>query len=307
MKKVQNAKEHGKALNELYRRYEHRGMTYDDGSNSAARRGSSESDNAYASKSYKISGRAADLRKYKNGVSGTGRHMTDKDFADYYKASREYAPKANVELESTILLQKIDKPKSKNKMNMKNDKNDIKKKLKAEADRNNPKGFSRKSETIVEKTTGAKASTTSAKIKSVAKEAVKTWVPIEERHQEQIVEGTKTKIPTGIILAILVITISLLMIVASAVLLGSAQREQSALKESIENLDFQISELNTELNKKNENIDIKFFAEEVLGMINQEHVNAEYINSNKTDGVIKQNTEKASLTSLINWILQNLR
>ena len=190
---------------------------------------------------------------------------------------------------------------------MKNEKNDIKKKLKAEADRNNPKGLSQKREIGYEKPMSEKNSITSDKIKSVAKEAVKTWIPIEERHQERIVEGTKTKIPSGIILAILIITISLLMIVASAVLLGSAQREQSSLKESIEDLDFQISELNTALNKKNENIDIEFFAEEELGMINQEHVNAEYINSNKTDGVVKQNDEKASLTSLINWILQNLR
>lgn len=307
MKKVQNANGQGKALDELYRRYEHRGMTYDNSPEYAEQKSREMSTRAYAPKSYKISGGTADLKKYKNGVSGARRYMTDKDFADYYRASREYAPRANVELESTILLQKIDRSKSKNKTNMKNEKNDIKKKLRAEADRNNPKGLSQKREVKYEQPVSTKTSVASDKIKAVAKEAVKTWIPIEERHQERIVEGTKTKIPTGIILAILVITISLLMIVASAVLLGSAQREQSSLKESIEDLDFQISELNTELNKKNENIDIEFFAEEVLGMINQEHVNAEYINSNKTDGVVKQNDEKASLTSLINWILQNLR
>ena len=97
------------------------------------------------------------------------------------------------------------------------------------------------------------------------------------------------------------------MIVGSAVLLGAARREQNDLKDEIENLDFQIGELNTELNKRNEKIDIEFYAQEVLGMINQEHVNAEYINSNKTDGVEKHQVEKVSLASLINWILQNLK
>ena len=143
--------------------------------------------------------------------------------------------------------------------------------------------------------------------KALIKKAIEIWIPIEERHEENIVEGAKIKIPKTVILSILSITVALLMIVTSAVLLWSAQNERSELKDETENLDFQIAELNTQLNKKNEGIDIEFYAEEVLGMINQEHVSAEYINSNKTDGVEKQENEKASLTSLIEWILQNLR
>ena len=146
-----------------------------------------------------------------------------------------------------------------------------------------------------------------SEIKELASKAAKIWLPIEDRHNEKIVEGKKTKIPTRLILSILTVTISLLMIVGSAVLYSSAKREQSRLNDAIEDADFQIAELNTELNKKNENLDIEFYAKEVLGMINQEHVNAEYINSNKTDGIEKHESEKASLISLINWILQNLR
>ena len=196
---------------------------------------------------------------------------------------------------------------------MKNEKNDIKKKLKAEADKNNPKDLWKKRNEMIKSSQVKKKAApvikpiTSDDVKKVAKEAVKTWIPVEERHNEHIVEGTKTKIPTGVILAILAITLSLLMIVGSAVLLGAARREQNDLKDEIENLDFQIGELNTELNKRNEKIDIEFYAQEVLGMINQEHVNAEYINSNKTDGVEKHQVEKVSLASLINWILQNLK
>lgn len=315
MRRVRNAKGQDKALDELYKRYESRGITYDHSPEYAEQKSREISARTTAPKSYKMSaGVAADLKKYKNGVAGARRYMTDGDFADYYKASREYAPTSNVELETTILLQKVNKTKrNDSNIKMKNEKNDIKKKLKAEADKNNPKDLWRirnemnKSSEAKKKAAPKSKPITSEEIKKVAKDAVKTWIPIEERHSEQIVEGKKTKIPTGVILAILVITLSLLMIVGSAVLLGAAQREQNDLKDEIENLDFQIGELNTELNKKNEKIDIEFYAEEVLGMINQEHVNAEYINSNKTDGVEKHQNEKVSLASLIEWILQNLK
>ena len=152
-----------------------------------------------------------------------------------------------------------------------------------------------------------KRSVAQNEFKEFALETAKTWIPYEERSNEIIVEGKKTKIPTKLIVSILTITISLLMIVGSVVLLGSARRTQNELKDSIDKLDFEISELNTELNKKNENLDIEFYVKEVLGMINQEHVNAEYINSNKTDGIEKHESETASLISLINWILQNLK
>ena len=315
MKKVQNAKGQEKALDELYRRYESRGMTYDHSPEYTEQKSREISARTTAPKSYKMSaGVAADLKQYKNGVAGARRYMTDGDFANYYKASREYAPTSNVELETTILLQKINKAKRNDgNINMKNEKNDIKKKLKAEADKNNPKDLWKKRNEMIKSSQVKKKAApvikpiTSDDVKKVAKEAVKTWIPVEERHNEHIVEGTKTKIPTGVILAILAITLSLLMIVGSAVLLGAARREQNDLKDEIENLDFQIGELNTELNKRNEKIDIEFYAQEVLGMINQEHVNAEYINSNKTDGVEKHQVEKVSLASLINWILQNLK
>ena len=145
------------------------------------------------------------------------------------------------------------------------------------------------------------------KIKEVAKVAAKTWIPLEERHNENIVEGTKTKIPKKLILAIILITVSLLLIVMSAVILDSARNKKNALKESIEDLDSEIAQLETDLNKKNEGIDIEIFAEEVLGMINQEHANAEYIDSNKTDGVEKQEENKTSFTSLIEWFFQFLK
>ena len=309
MKRVQNATSQEKALNELYKRYDKRGMTYDRSPEYTEQKSREISTRTTAPKSYKISASGVDnLKKFKNGVAGKRRYMTDGDFARYYKASREYTPEANVELDTTILLQKIDSARyKKEKAPMKTDKNDIKKKLKAEADRSNPKRPVKNQVRRENAPAASKPTTKQSTINQVAREAAKTWIPIEERNDERIVEGTKTKLPTKVILAIAVITISLLMIVASAVLVSTALYEQNELKDGIEDLEFQISELETDLNKKNEKIDIEYFAKEELGMINQEHVNAEYINSNKTDGVVKHETDKASITSLIDWIFQFLK
>ena len=145
------------------------------------------------------------------------------------------------------------------------------------------------------------------KLKKLIVEAAKLWIPLDERNSEKIIEGKKTKFPKGVMLSIMAITVSLLMIVGSSVLLTSAKNERSKLNDKIEELDFKIAELETELNKKNEGLDIEFYAQEVLGIINREHVNSEYISSNKTDEVVKGNHNKASLTSLIEWIFQQFR
>ena len=145
------------------------------------------------------------------------------------------------------------------------------------------------------------------KLKRLILEAAKLWIPLEERSSEKIIEGNKTRLPRGVILSVAAITVSLLMIVSSMVLLSSAQNEKNALNDEMDELDFKIAELETELNKKNEGIDIEFYAKEVLGMINKEHVNSEYISSNKTDGVVKGDYKKASFTSLIEWIFQQFK
>lgn len=144
----------------------------------------------------------------------------------------------------------------------------------------------------------------SKNIKEVAREAAKTWLPLEERKENNIVEGGKTKIPGGVILVILVITFSLFMIVASTMLLRSAKNEQNDLEDKIVQLDAEIAELRTDLDKKNAKAEIEDYAEKELGMIKQEHVNFEYITSNKTDELGKEESEKVSFSSLINWIFQ---
>lgn len=309
MKKVQDATKQDKALNELCKRYEDRGRNYNDSPEYAEQETREILTRSVAPKSYKISGgNVSNLHKYKNGVAGGRKYMTEGDFANYYKATREYTPEANVELDTTVLLQKIDRDRyKKNAINTKTEKNDVKAKLRAEANRSNPKGLKPKASEKKPTTQKPKRSIDKEKIKEVAREAARTWIPLEEMHTEKIVEGTKTKIPKNVIFAIIVITVSLMLIVTSAVLLSSARSEQNELKDAIELLDKEIAELETDLNKKNEEADIEIFAEEVLGMIKQEYVNAEYIDSNKTDGVNKEQQEKVSFASLINWIFKQFK
>ena len=260
MRKVQNAENQEKALDELFKRYENRGATYH------------KSPEYTDQKTREIKMRANTSR--------------------VYKASREYMPESNAELDTAVVLQGIDRARYVKKDNMNNnDKNDVKSKLKAQADKTNPKGKQGKK----------------VDVKEIAKVAAKTWLPLNERNEEKIEQGGKTKLPTTVILAIIVITISLLMIVASAVLLGSAKSEQDNIEEQIALLDKEIAELRTDLDRKNADADIEIFAKEELGMISQEHVNFKYINSNTTDGVEKQQSEKVSIGSLIEWIFQQFK
>lgn len=146
MAKVQNAKEPKKALNELYKRYEGRGMTFDRGRQHLAK-DKGDVDKGRYSEIKNASKTGANTQKSKNGTPTKG-FITDKEFADRFKASREYVPKANVDLETTILLQKIDKSKlDKGAIPVKSKRNDIRKKLMAEANRNNPKTPSQKKTT----------------------------------------------------------------------------------------------------------------------------------------------------------------
>ncbi len=149
--------------------------------------------------------------------------------------------------------------------------------------------------------------TITQKIKEVAKVAAKTWIPLEERKEEKYAKGGATKLPGTLIVAILVITVSLLMIVGSSVLVESAKGEQNDLEYEISKLDAEIAELRTDLDKKNAEADIEIFAKEELGMIKQEHVNFEYINSNKTDELEKREANKVSFGSLIEWIFQQFK
>ena len=120
MRKVQSDVKKDRALDELYRRYANRPRTFDDSPEYEKLRRREILTKASASKSYKVSSVNADkLKQYKNGVASGRRYMTGGDFADYYKSLRNYTPESNVELDTTILLQKIDRERYKTKKSSK--------------------------------------------------------------------------------------------------------------------------------------------------------------------------------------------
>ena len=145
------------------------------------------------------------------------------------------------------------------------------------------------------------------KTQEFIEDMAKTWIPLDDRKKEKIVQGGKSKIPTYLIISIITVTCSLMMIVSSSVLVGSARNEQNDLEDKIAELEWEISELRTDLNKKNAEANVETFAKEELGMIGQEYVNFEYINSNKTDELEKQQNERVSFGSLMKWIFQQLK
>lgn len=306
MKKVQNGAKQDTALNELYKRYENRGEHYNASPEYAEQESRALLTRSVAPKSYRVLG-GANLKKYKSGVSGTRRYMTEGDFTTYYRANRDYTPDSSVPLDEAVVLDGIDREryKKKNNLNNKMNRKDIKAQLMAEADRANPKTINSREEKKYEKPTCERKNV--SKVKEAAKVAAKTWIPLDERNTEKCVEGGKTKMPTGVILAILVIAFSLLLIVASSMLLSSARLEQSEIKESISELESEVDKLQDELDKKNENADIEIFAKEELGMIGQEHVNAEYIDSNKSDSIERHENNEFSFSTLIKWFFGFLR
>ena len=144
MAKVHNAKEQKRALNELFKRYEGRGMTYDRGRENVGKSASLEKEKNSSSKAQTDLSAASNSQKRKNGAPKK-EYITDKEFAERFKASREYVPKANVDLEGRILLQKVGNSKNeKGLIPIKSKKSDIRKKLMAQANRNNPKTPSQK-------------------------------------------------------------------------------------------------------------------------------------------------------------------
>ncbi len=312
MKKVQNGAGKDSALDELCKRYETRGRNYSKSPEYAEQESRENLTRTVAPRSYKVSGGAGrDVSEFKSGVSGKRRYMTDADFAEYYRSSREYTPDANVELDTVVLLHRMDRNRYEKKKYTavpKVEKKDIKAELKREADRANPKTNSKDQG----KESGGKAEKKASKnktisaIKQEAKVAAKTWIPLDEMKNEKIEDGERTTLPLGTIAAIIIVALSLLLIVTSTVLISTAKQEQSELKSTIEDLDKEIDRLTEELNEKNEGADIEIYAKEELGMISQEYARLEYINSNKTDE-LEKNGEPFSLLSFFEGLFPFLK
>lgn len=141
MKQNHNGAEENKALDELYERYENRGRNYGASkfaTEQAAReiKAHSASKKAYRAKMDV----AARLSDYRSGIEGAKTYMTEGDFADYYKDSRDYVPEKRSKLDTAVLLDGIDRERYERKAKPEaKQKGNVKEKLRAEADKVNPK------------------------------------------------------------------------------------------------------------------------------------------------------------------------
>ena len=306
MDKVQKSAKNDKALDELCKRYEGR----------SANRGANPQ---------KASDRTAKMPKV---TPDDQKYVSSGDFVDYYNNCRDYTPEPNVQFDTTVVLQKIERESYEKSKHTETGagkttyRDDVKKKLASEARAS--RSDVGKTVTVVQNGAEKKITKTQdgylirekkngivgyteEKPKQTAKEIVRRasaeWIPLEERKKEKCIEGKKAKMPVTLILAIITICLALMLIVGSSVLLATAKAERNELQNEIEALDNEKKLLSEELEKKNKDADIDSFAQDELGMINENYVSVKYIKSDKGDGLdVHSAEESGGLFSIIKWI-----
>ena len=296
MDKVQNGAKNDKALDELCKRYESRGLN---------------------------SAKEGKTIPPEQKLSNTQRILSGGEFVDYYNNYRDYTPEPNVQFDSTVVLQKIEREDFGNVARKgAGNRDQARAEIKSQLARDARAARSSVGATTVVYENGAEKKITKTengylirekkngvigyteqKPKPTAKETIKKaseeWIPLEERKKEKCIEGKKSKIPTMTILAIITIFLALMLIVGSAVMVSSARSEQNRLLDEIATLQANEKLLSEELDKKNRDADIALFAEEELGMISQDYVSVKYIKSDKEDSLSVYKEENESYWSSV--------
>ena len=106
-------------------------------------------------------------------------------------------------------------------------------------------------------------------------ELSREWFPIEE--SEKRGGGERGGMPRGIASTLAILTVSLLLIVCSSVMVSRASAEVSSLEDEIEELEEIKEDLSTDLEVKNNMLDIKRIAVEEYGMISAEYAASRYL------------------------------
>lgn len=225
MKKVQNSAFKDSAYDELCERYENRARTYSKSPESAELKSREILTRATAPKSYKVLKSSLNERnKYKNGVEGNERFMTESDFANYYRANRDYTPSSNIEDDSTSSLQAIENKRyRRNTPEPQAAEKGVKNKLLREANIVNPKAAPKKAVPKKEDKSDRKkeksgvAPSNKPRVNDAKKEK-----PIKKEVPKRIKEEEERKIPIGALAALGVIGISILLIIISTIILSLA-------------------------------------------------------------------------------------
>ena len=127
------------------------------------------------------------------------------------------------------------------------------------------------------------------------------WFPIDRPADRR--EGKKKKMPRGILSTLSVIAISLLLIVCSSVVVSRASAKNSSLEYELDRLVAIKSDLETDLEVKNNMLDIHRIAVEEYGMISGDYAASRYLDVTD-DEKIDTYGEKEKSESLLSQILR---
>ena len=114
-------------------------------------------------------------------------------------------------------------------------------------------------------------------------ELSREWFPIEK--EERCVKAEHSKLPAGVMGAMLAVTLSCLMIIGSSVMVSLSVREVSILQDELNALDKQYTMLNTELALKNDMLEIERIAVEEYNMVRADYVSAQVLTTESENKV----------------------
>ncbi len=121
----------------------------------------------------------------------------------------------------------------------------------------------------------------------------------------EVREGEKKRIPHSVIPTILAVTLSLLLVVCSSVMVSRASAEVGSLEDKIDQLSFEIRDLEGKLEVKNNMLDIKRIAVEEYGMISAGYASSRYVDvreDEKLEGVEDDSKKSSWLSELLRAI-----
>ena len=104
---------------------------------------------------------------------------------------------------------------------------------------------------------------------------VAEWFPIDNVENRREVNGRK--LPPRVLSTMAIVAISLLLIVCSSVMVSRASAKVSELEEKIERLEYTRDDLQTDLELKNNMLDIQRIAVEEYGMIKGDYAASRYL------------------------------
>jgi hypothetical protein len=145
------------------------------------------------------------------------------------------------------------------------------------------------------------------RIKEILRDFFSVFVIDEFRKhsEEEPIEGEKKRIPRGVLPAILVVTLSLLMVVCSSVMASRATASVGDLEDEIEALKDVKNDLEGDLVVKNDMLNIKDIAVNKYGMISSDYATSRYLDVTEGEKIERhEDGEKADslLTRLLKAI-----